>query len=102
VDGFSKLLVMIETECSAGGAFASDPRSRELLEVALRLRYEAQTGENKDAPIPILPSIAVRPRQDLLHSRETTGSFGRLLLFVFLLLAWIGIVTLLVEWLQTR
>ena len=103
VDGFSKLLVMIETECSAGGAFAADPRSRELLEVALRLKPEAQTSESEDAPIKMLPSIDVRPTgQNLLHSRETTGSFGRLLLFVFLLLAWIGSVTLLVEWLQAR
>ncbi len=103
VDGFSKLLVMIETECGAGGAFTADPRSRELLEVALRLKQETQTPESEDSPIQILPAIDVRPTgQNLLHSRETTGSFGRLLLFVVLLLAWIGIVTLLVEWLQTR
>ncbi|MFO0998704.1 MAG: hypothetical protein U0936_00045 [Planctomycetaceae bacterium] len=59
VDGFSKLLVMIETECGTGGAFAADPRSRELLEVALRLKHEAQTLENGHA-IQMLPSIKVR------------------------------------------
>jgi serine/threonine protein kinase len=103
VDGFSKLLVMIETECGTGGAFAQDTRSHELLEVALRLKHEAQTPENKDAPIQALPSINLQATdQNLFHSPEKTGSFGRLLFFVFLLLAWIGIVTLLVEWLQTR
>jgi serine/threonine protein kinase len=103
VDGFSKLLVMIETECSAGGAFASDPRSRELLEFALRLKREVDTDENQEASAELMPLINLhKADQNLLRYPEKTGSFGRLLLFVFLLLAWIVIVTLLVERLQTR
>lgn len=103
VDGFSKLLEMIETGCRVGGAFAADPRSRELLEVALRLKQEAQTPEIEHASIQILPSINVQTmEQDLFRYREKTGSYGRLLLFVLLLLLWIGIVTFLVNWLQAR
>jgi serine/threonine protein kinase len=102
-DGFSKLLVRIETECGAGGVFAADPRSGELLEVALRLKREADTRENMEAAAESLPSIDVQATdQNLVHDPEKNGFFGRLLLFVFLLLAWIGIVTLMVEWLQTR
>jgi len=94
---------MIKTECGAGGAFAADPRSGELLEVTFRLKREADTHENQEASAELLPSINVREAdQSLLRDPEKTGSFGRLLLFAFLLLAWIGIVTLLVKWLQTR
>lgn len=102
-DGFSKLLAMIETECRAGGASAGDPRCCKLLEFALRLKSEVHTPENEDTAIRKPPSINVQAtHQNLVRNREKSGSFGRLLLFVFLLLAWIGAVTLLVDWLQTR
>lgn len=103
VNEFSKLLLLIETECVAGGAFAADPRSRELLEVALRLKYVARTHETVDMPIQIPSSINVQATdRNVLHSRKKSGLRGRLLIFAFMLLASIGIVTLLVEWLKTK
>ncbi len=46
------------------GSFAADPRSRELLDVALRLKLEAQMPENEHVPIQILPSINVQTTTD--------------------------------------
>jgi hypothetical protein len=102
LQGLTQLLITIEAECRVGGAFASDPRSAELLEVARRLQGEVQPEENREQSTAILPEIVVpKTLHKVSDAPERPGSFGRLLLFAFLLLAWICIVTVLVEWMQS-
>jgi serine/threonine protein kinase len=101
--GLTQLLITIEAECRVGGTFASDPRSAELLEVARRLQREVQPEENREQSTAILPEIVVpKTLHKVSDAPERPGSFGRLLLFAFLLLAWICIVTVLVEWMQSE
>lgn len=84
--GFAKLLATIETQCGIGGAFGTDPRSAELLEVARRLRRgRLKHADSKQSTEILSEFLMPEFDQKLTEAPELLGPFGRLLIVVFLL-----------------